>query len=62
MFKYGNTVPSQRTIADKASRRLARNVFRRMVRYQTVERKQAFLFRTVDIAMEIALMCAVESV
>jgi hypothetical protein len=30
-----------------------------MVRYQAkLERKQAFLFRTVDLAMELAVMCA----
>ncbi len=45
--------------AERASRRLARNVFHAMVRFQAgLERKQALLFRTVDIAMEIAVLCA----
>ncbi|MEQ1571177.1 MAG: acyl-CoA dehydrogenase family protein, partial [Myxococcota bacterium] len=45
--------------AERASRRLARAVFHGMVRYQArLERKQAFLFRTVDLAMEIAVLCA----
>ena len=39
--------------------RLARNVFHGMVWYQAkLEKKQAFLFRTVDIAMELAVMVA----
>ena len=64
MFKYGKygALAKHVRFADKASRRLARNVFHGMVRYQIkLERKQAFLFRTVDIAMEIAVMCAVVS-
>ena len=42
------------------SRKLARNVFHGMVRYQAgLEKKQAFLFRAVDIAMELLVMTAV---
>lgn len=45
--------------AERTSRRLARAVFHGMVRYQAkLERKQAFLFRTVDIAMEVAVVVA----
>ncbi len=60
-FRYGEFGPLARHLryAERASRRLARNVFHGMVRYQArLERKQAFLFRTVDIAMEIAVLVA----
>ena len=63
-FKYGKygKLASHVRFADRASRKLARSVFHGMVRYQIkLERKQAFLFGTVDIAMEIAMMCAVVS-
>jgi alkylation response protein AidB-like acyl-CoA dehydrogenase len=63
-FKYGKygALAKHIRFADKASRKLARNVFHGMARYQIkLERKQAFLFGTVDIAMEIAVMCAVVS-
>jgi alkylation response protein AidB-like acyl-CoA dehydrogenase len=63
-FKYGKYGKLAKHIrfADRASRKLARSVFHGMVRYQIkMERKQAFLFRTVDIAMDIAIMCAVVS-
>lgn len=44
---------------EAASRRLARTVFHGMVWYQKkMERKQAFLFRSVDIAMELFVMTA----
>lgn len=60
-FRYHRFGPLGRHLrfAERASRRLARNVFHAMVRYQGgLERKQALLFRTVDIAMEIAVLCA----
>lgn len=60
-FRYGRfgKLASHLRFAERASRRLARNVFHGMVWYQArLERKQAFLFRTVDLAMEIAVMCA----
>ncbi|MCO4744787.1 MAG: acyl-CoA dehydrogenase family protein [Proteobacteria bacterium] len=45
--------------ADRATRRLARNVFHGMVRYQAgLERKQAFLFRAVEIGIEIFAMAS----
>lgn len=60
-FKYGKfgSLAKHLRYAERASRRLARNVFHGMVLYQAkLERKQAFLFRTVDIAMEIAVLVA----
>ena len=53
------TMAKHLRFVERSSRRLARNVFHAMVRYQIkMERKQAFLFRTVDIAMELAVMTA----
>lgn len=44
---------------DRSTRRLARNVFHGMVRHQAgLERKQAFLFRAVEIGIEIFAMSA----
>jgi hypothetical protein len=44
---------------ERNSRKLARNVFHAMVWYQAkLEKKQALLFRTVDIAMELSVMSA----
>jgi len=60
-FRYGRFGRLGRHLryAERASRRLARNVFHAMVRFQGgLERKQALLFRTVDIAMELAVLCA----
>jgi hypothetical protein len=45
--------------ADRASRRLARAIFHGMLRYRAgLEKKQAFLFRAVDIALEIFALTA----
>ncbi len=60
-FRYGEygRLGGHLRYAECASCRLAREVFHGMVRYQAgLERKQAWLFRTVDIAMEIAVLCA----
>ncbi|MCA9571499.1 MAG: acyl-CoA dehydrogenase family protein, partial [Myxococcales bacterium] len=60
-FRYGEygRLGEHLRYAERASRRLAREVFHGMVRYQAgLEKKQAWLFRTVDIAMEIAVLCA----
>jgi len=56
--KYGKMAKHLR-YAEQTTRRLARNVFHGMVLYQAgLEKKQAFLFRAVDVAMEIVVMCA----
>ncbi|MGE0791695.1 MAG: acyl-CoA dehydrogenase family protein [Sandaracinaceae bacterium] len=58
--RYGALATHMR-FADRASRRLARTLFHGMVRYQAgLEQRQRFLFRAVDVAMEIFVMsCAV---
>jgi hypothetical protein len=55
---YGQLATHLR-FADRASRRLARAIFHGMVMYQAgLEKKQAFLFRAVDIAMELFVITA----
>ncbi len=45
--------------ADRASRRLARSIFHGMLRFGPgLERKQAFLFRAVDVALELFVLTA----
>jgi hypothetical protein len=61
-FKHGEFGPLARHLrfAERRSRKLARSVFHGMVRYQAgLEKKQAFLFRAVDIAMELLVITAV---
>jgi len=61
-FKYGEYGRLARHLrfAERKARKLARNVFHGMVRYQAgLEKRQAFLFRAVDIAMELLVLSAV---
>src|SRR5262249_52241550 len=46
-------------LAERSTRKLAREIFHGMLVHKArLQRKQAFLFRTVDIAMEIFAMAA----
>jgi alkylation response protein AidB-like acyl-CoA dehydrogenase len=56
---FGALAPHVRFI-ERASRKLARSLFYGMLVFRAgLERRQAFLFRTVDIAMELFAMTAV---
>jgi hypothetical protein len=56
--RYGSLARHLR-FANRACRKLARSVFHGMVVYRAgLERKQAFLFRAVDIAMELFAITA----
>jgi alkylation response protein AidB-like acyl-CoA dehydrogenase len=56
--EYG-PLASHMRFAARASRRLARSIFHGMLRFgPKLERKQAFLFRAVDVAMELFALCA----
>ncbi len=58
---WGRLAPQLRFI-ERSCRRLARNTFHGMAIYQAkMERKQAFLFRAVDIVMELFAMAATVS-
>jgi hypothetical protein len=54
--RYGALAPALR-FAARGARRLARSVFHGMLRYgPKLEKKQAFLFRAVDVAMELLVI------
>lgn len=56
--EYGELATHVR-YADRMSRKLARNLFHGMLVYRAgLEKRQAFLFRAVDVAMEIFAMCS----
>jgi hypothetical protein len=56
--KYGPLARHLKFV-ESSSRKLAREVFHGMALYQAkMERKQAFMFRAVDIAMELTVMSA----
>ena len=56
--QYGKLAKHLRWV-EAASRKLARNVFHGMMIHQAkLEKKQAFMFRIVDIAMELMVMAA----
>jgi len=56
--EYGSLASHMR-FAARASRRLARSIFHGMLRYgPKLERKQAFLFRAVDVALELFALSA----
>lgn len=60
MFRRFGVLGRELRWAERQSRRLARAVFHGMLRHGSgLERKQAFLFRTVDIAVELAVLVAV---
>lgn len=58
-YRRSGALGTHLRFAHRASRRLSRAVFHGMLRYGgALERKQAFLFRAIDIAMEIFVLSA----
>lgn len=59
LFSHLGRLASHVRFTERASRKLARNIFHGMVRFGArLEKKQAFLFRTVDIAVELFVIAA----
>jgi len=59
-YRRFGTLATHVRFIERASRKLARSIFYGMLLYRArLERRQAFLFRTVDIAMELFAMSAV---
>ena len=61
-YRRFGTLATHLRFVERSSRKLAREIFHGMNRYQAgMQRKQAFLFRTVDIATELYVMTVTAS-